>query len=165
MTVFLPRRLAHRVSPGDSRETATGVAGGDDNWGLAKRIGALPGVTTTNTVLDDGTTATDHFIEAAYVLRSLYSSPTLLCHIDPDGILLPQLDPTDKPEIALKGWACRADDETVLHLPRDSIEMEIAWRVILRAYQYLASRPPHSRARRKTSPELPQCVSTAKYWM
>jgi hypothetical protein len=82
-----------------------------------------------------------------------------------EGISVPQLDPVDKAEIAYKGWASRAEDEITLYLPRDSIEMEIAWRIILRSYQFLASKPPQFRTRKEPLPDLPKCASTAKYWM
>lgn len=163
--VLLPKRLAHRVPLIEPPESANAIAAGTDNWGLSERICALPGLTATRTILDDGATATDHFIDAAYILRYPYSGPRLLCHIDLDGISVPELDPVDKEEIASKGWASCVEDEITLYLPRDSIEMEIAWRIILRAYQFLASRPPEFRTRRKSATDLPKCVSTAKYWM
>ena len=165
LMVLLPKRLEHRVPLIESPESAGAVAAGRDNWGLSERISALPGVITNRTVLDDGATATDHIVDSAYVLRNPCDFPQLLCHIDLEGISIPQLDPVDKLEVTYKGWASRADEETTLYLPRDSIEMEIAWRIILRAYQYLASRPPDMRIRRKSSSDLPKCVSTAKYWM
>jgi hypothetical protein len=149
----------------EPQECASAIAAGNDNWGLSERISALPGIRTIRTVLDDGVIAMDHFIDADYVLRSRYCGPHLLCHIDLEGISLAQLDPVDKEEVVFKGWASHAGDEIVLHLPRDSIEMEVAWRIILRAYQYLASRPRESRFRQKTAPDLPKFASTAKYWM
>lgn len=163
--VLLPRRLVHRVLLRGSPESPVAIAAGKDNWGLSECIGALPGVMTTQTMLDDGATVTDHLVDPAYVLRSPCRDPQLLCHIDIEGILLPQLDPLDKAEVVLKGWASRAGDEITLYLPRDFIEMEIAWRIILQTYQFLASQPSKSRARRKAVPELPKFASTAKYWM
>ena len=163
--VLLPKRLVHRVPLIEPPESADAVAAGKDNWGLSERISALPGVTSTSTILDDGAAATDHFLDAAYILRYTYSGPRLLCHVDLEGISVPELDPVDKAEIVYKGWASRAEDEITLYLPRDSIEMEIAWRIILRAYQFLASRPPEYRARREPSRDLPICASTAKYWI
>jgi hypothetical protein len=163
--VLLPKRLARRVSSFEPPESAGAIAAGKDNWGLSDRIRVLPGVSTVHTVLDDGATATDHFIDPAYVLRTVCIGPQLLCHIDMEGILVPQLDAVDKAEVAFKGWASRAEDQSIIYLPRDSIEMEIVWKIILRAYQFLASRPPKFRAPRGSSLDLPKCVSTANYWM
>ena len=164
-SLLLPRRLVHRVPLIEPSENATAVAAGLDNWGLSRRISSLPGVSAKCTVLDDGAVVTDHIIDPAYVLRSSYCAPRLLCHIDCEGISLPQLDPGDDAEVLLKGWASGAEDGITMFLPRDSIEMEIAWRIILRAYQYQASRPPRIRGVRKAAPELPKCAATAKYWM
>lgn len=164
-STLLPKRLVHRVPLIEPQESAATIAAGLDNWGLAGRIGALPGIAAIRSVLDDGATATDYFVDEAYVLRNACSGPQHFCRIDMGGISLPQLDPVDKTEIVVKGWAVRADDMTVVYLPRDSIEMEIAWQILLQAYQYLATRRPESGKRRKVMPELPKCASTAKYWM
>lgn len=161
-SVLLPRRLAQRVPLIEAPEN---VAAGADNWGLARRIRALPGMGAHRTVLDDGATATDYFIGEAYVAKWPATGPQLFCHIDLEGISIPHLDPADRAEVVHKGWSSRADSDVVMYLPRDAIEMEIAWRIVLRAYQFLASRPAAPRKRRKLASELPKYASTAKYWM
>ncbi len=164
-SALLPKRMVHRVPLIEPQESAATIAAGLDNWGLTGRIGALPGIAAIRSVLDDGATATDYFVDEAYVMRHPCNGPQHFCRVDMDGISLPQLDPGDRSEIVLKGWAARADDMTVVYLPRDSIEMEIAWQILLQAYQYLATRQPLSDRRRKVMSDLPKCASTAKYWM
>ncbi|MDX1404585.1 MAG: hypothetical protein R3192_08605 [Woeseiaceae bacterium] len=141
------------------------MAAGRDHWGLSLRISALPGIVTSVSMLEDGSCATDHFIQPAYVLRRLATGKLLLCRIDCQGVTLPQLDPADSSQVLAKGWAACSDDSMTLYLPRDSIEMDIAWRIILRAYQHLASRPPTSRRRHVAATTLPQFAPTTRYWM
>lgn len=164
-SVLLPKRLVNRAPLVEPQESAESVSSGQDTWGLAERIGALPGITNTCTVLADGTAASDYFIDPLYVLRRTCSKPQLMCHIDVDGILCPDIGPVDRAEVILKGWASRSDDSLTLFLPRDSIEMEIAWRIVLLVYQHMSSRTIDSRSKRKRPPTLPSFTSTAKYWM
>lgn len=164
-SVLLPRRLVNRVPLVEPRESAESVSSGQDAWGLAGRIAALPGITSSCTILPDGTTATDFFIDPLYVLRNDCSNRQLMCHIDIDGILLPHIGPVDRAEVILKGWSSRDEDALTMFLPRDSIEMEIAWRIVLLVYQYLSSRPVAANGKRKQSVILPSYTSTAKYWM
>lgn len=164
-SVLLPRRLHNRVPLVGPQESAASVSSGQDAWGLAGRIAALPGITNSCTTLPDGTTATDFFIDPMYVLRSTCSNRQLMCHIDVDGILLPHIGPVDRAEVILKGWALRDDEALTLFLPRDSIEMEIAWQVVLLVYKYLSSKPITAHGKRKRSVIFPSYTSTAKYWM
>ena len=154
-----------RVSLPGRHGAGTAAAADPDTWGLAERIGGLPGVMASCTSLPDGSTATDHFIDDVYVLRSVRSGPQLFCHIDRDGLMLPELATVDKAEIVNKGWASRVDDWITVFLPRDSVEMEISWRIVLLAYRYLTTRPAGTDAPLKKSPILPKCASAAKYWM
>jgi hypothetical protein len=134
-------------------------------WGLAERIAALPGLTAQYTSLADGTTASDHFVDSAYVLRSPCIQPQLLCHIDFEGILVPKLGPLDIAEVVHKGWASNTDIPLTIFLPRDSIEMEITWRIILLAYRHMTSKSNDSHGQERRSPTLPKYASAAKYWM
>lgn len=162
-TVLLPKRLADDVvgiAPGNCFKE---VASRPNTFGLTERIEALPGIKVEHALLPDNTLTTDHFIEGAYILRDARTAPHLLCHIDNDGILIPDMSPLDTEQVMRKGWASCVDEAVVLFLPRDDIEMEVSWRIVLLAYQFLTS--PQSGARRKGQARLPHCSSWAKYWL
>lgn len=163
--VFLPKRLADHVALIDASVCSSAAASESDYWGLTDRIDALPGISPRHTLLANDTLTTDHFIDPAYILGRSCSRPKLLCHMDCDGILLPEMSMPDREEVLRKGWASCASDAVSLFPPRDSIEMEIAWRIILLAYHYLTSMPDGSPTREKTTPVWPVCSSTAKYWV
>lgn len=164
-SVLLPRRLVDRVPAARKKEGPSSTSPEQATADLAERIGALPGIDSKCLILADRITATDYFILPGYVMRGTFSDPQLMCHMDSDGILLPQIDQPDRGEIVHKGWASRADDALTLFLPRDSTEMEIAWRIVLSVYHFLTSKPHRPRGKRNIATILPSYSSTAKYWM
>lgn len=162
--VLLPKRLADRavlIEPGNYDHAA---APRPNTWGLTERIAALPGIRPEHTLLADDSLATDHFIEDSYVLRRSSTSPQLLCHVDCDGIMLPEISALDKEEVLQKGWSSYTDGPVILFLPRDNIEMEIAWRIVLLSYHFLTSRPARSRFEKNNRSTMPKFSPTAKYW-
>jgi hypothetical protein len=163
--MLLPRRLADRIPVTDPGSYDVALSSRPNTWGLAERLKNLPGISQNYTLLADNTSAEDYFIESSYVLRCSCSKPQLFCHIDHDGILLPGISPLDKEQVLQKEWATRADDSVNVFLPRDSIEMEIAWRIVLLAYQFWTSAQARSCAGQTDQPILPTFSSTAKYWM
>lgn len=163
--MLLPRRPVERVPPARKREVPSSTSPEQATADLAERIGALPGIDSRYLILADGITATDYFILPAYVLRHAVSDPQLMCHMDSDGILLPQIDQPDRAEVVHKGWASRTDDSLTLFLPRDYAELEIAWRIVLSVYHFLTSNPRQPKGKRNIATILPSYSSTAKYWM
>jgi hypothetical protein len=145
--VLFPRRIADRVSEhegGGCEEVPSPQRFSDC---LIGRLDALQGVQQKIALLPDGTLATDHFIEHYFVRRFPCVSQQLLCHIDINGILLPHLSAADAKEVVDKGWGFCEDSANIVLLPRDWIEVEIVWRVVLLAYRYLTSSSAVSRAR------------------
>lgn len=143
--VLFPRRIADRVSEGGGSEESLSPQRFSDC--LIGRLDALPGVQQENALLADGSLATDHFIEHYFVRCFPCVSRQLFCHIDINGILLPHLPAEDAKELAHKGWGSCEDSANTVLLPRDWIEVEIVWRVVLLAYRYLTSSSAVSRAR------------------
>jgi hypothetical protein len=145
--VLFPRRIADGVSEQEG-------GGGEEVLSLQRfsdcligRLDALPGVQQQIALLPDGMLATDHFLEHYFVRRFPCVSRQLLCHIDTNGILLPHLSAADAKELVYKGWGFCEDSANTVLLPRDWIEVEIVWRVVLLAYRYLTSSSAVSRAR------------------
>jgi hypothetical protein len=162
--VLLPKRLADRVALIEPGNHDAAASPRPNTWGLAERVAALPGIRPEHTILADSTLATDHFIEDSCVLQHSWRKPQLLCHIDCQGILLAEISPVDKEEVLQKGWSSSAGEALILFLPRDSIEMEIVWRIVLLAYHFLTSRPATVRTKTKSRPIMPSVSSMAKYW-
>lgn len=162
--VLLPKRLADRAALVEPCNYDAAASPPPNTWGLTERIAALPGIRPEHKILADNTLATDHFIEDSYLLRHSWRKPQLLCHIDSQGILLADISPVDKEEVLQKGWSSSTEDALILFLPRDSIEMEIAWRIVLLAYHFLTSRPATVRTKTKSRPIMPSVSSMAKYW-
>lgn len=163
--VLLPRRLIDRTPLEEPGNNGSGDAGVRKTWDLTERIEALPGVWSNRTSLPDGTVATDFFIESSVLLRQHRSKQNLMCHIDGDGIFLPRVSTSDTEEILMKGWGIRAGKSIRVFLPRDRIEKEIAWRVILLAYRFETSQRTRSEAGTKIHPMTPGFASSAKYWV
>jgi hypothetical protein len=163
--VFLPRRISDRRSPGTLDKT-----GADDLAQAfiriaAERIERLPGVRSEITSATNNRIAADFYIESAYMPRLRHADPYLMCHIDNGGIQLQQISLPDRDEIRRKGWSMHTEDSICVFLPRDGIEIEVAWRVVALAYLFETSPSTRPRANGNSPRTLPNCSSTAKYWM
>lgn len=132
---------------------------------IAERIEHLPGVWSEIVNAPDCGLSADLYINSAYMPRLRHENPYLMCHIDHDGILLQQMSLPDREEIQRKGWSVRREDSIRVFLPRDEIEMEIAWRIVSLAYLFETSPSIRPRANGNSPRALPNCSSTAKYWM
>jgi hypothetical protein len=160
----LPRRLADVVAATD-----VGIGSGKstlqaNTFGLAGRIEALPGIRPEHTLLSDGSLATSYFLDWPYLSRGALGDARLLCYIDCGGIMLPELEASDKEEVMRKGWACCPEAPVMLFLPRNEIEMETLWRIVLLGYRLLTSRPEAQRHSTNNDTYWPKCSSAARYW-
>jgi hypothetical protein len=163
--VLLPKRLAEHAATVETVSDQPLATPRPRCWGLYRRIEALPGIELRQTRGANDMLASDYYIDGSYVLRSIAADAQLLCRIDADGILLPMISPHAREEVLRKGWATGSDDAVIMYLPRDSIEMEIAWRIVLIAYQFRTLAPPRPRSSTSTQTAAPHGSSTSQYWM
>jgi hypothetical protein len=164
-TAPLPRRLAAVVVATDARNGSVESTLQPNTFGLAGRIEALPGIRPAHTLLADGSLATSYFLDWPYLFRCTLGDAQLLCHVDCSGIMLPKLEAPDKEEVMRKGWVCCPEAPVMLFLPRNDIEMETLWQIVLLGYRFLTSRQAAQRRATSNETHWPKCSSTAKYWL
>lgn len=160
--VRLPRRLRDYVPVIESDSVQRAEVPQPNTWGLIERISTLPGVRAEHSLDAGNAPITDCLIEPDYVPGLAATSPQLLCRIECKGILLPNMSPLDREKVAQKRWALSPDD-TLLYLPRDSIEMEIEWRIVLYAYQFMTALPARAHSIRKKWPVATIQSATMSY--
>jgi hypothetical protein len=156
---LLPKRLSDRVplvAPGTEAAPAVMVA---EIQGLMLRLGALPGVHAELVTSADGETVMDFYIDADYLIGTIRDDPCLLCGIGSQGIDKLKLLPEDANEVVRKQWGTATDETLRIYLPRDAIEMEMIWRIILLAYQFRTLRSP-----RTVNRVLPQVATATRSW-
>jgi hypothetical protein len=105
---------------------------------LAERIAELPGTRTEDheSTLPCGV---DVFLCAPQTVPRKRRADTLLCRVGADGIRVCGLGGWERHQIVLRGWGRLMLRDVLLHLPRDSNELEVCWDVVLRAYNTLTA--------------------------
>lgn len=158
--VLLPKRLPDRSSAFEGVSAALAGPMLADHSELFGRIDALPGVHSVVTGVSGQATMRDYYLDRDHVGGGASAFPYPFCRIDEQAIVLLNLAPPDKDEVLRKGWGT-ADGETLcVFLPRDTIETEVAWRVILLSYRFQTTRAAATVRR-----ALPQVASTTRYWV
>ena len=61
----------------------------------------------------------------------------LFCSNGSDGIFVHGLTDWDRHQVGLRGWGRLKGHGVLLHLPRDSDELEVCWNLLRRAYESL----------------------------
>lgn len=160
LNVLLPRRIPDPVLLVEPGSNGSPGRLEPNICGLVERIQALPGVYSEAMTISHSDTATACYIDGEYVVRTLREDPYLLCKIDGHGIEQVKLAQSDADEVIRKGWGMPFGESLCIYPPRDVIEMEIAWRVILLAYQFPTLRSPKSVHR-----VFPQVATATRSWL
>jgi hypothetical protein len=105
---------------------------------LAQRIAELPGTRTEDheATLPCGV---DVFLQAPQAPLRKRRPDSLLCHVGSEGVRVFGLNAWQRHQVVLRGWGNFLRDGVLMHLPRDSNELEVCWDVVRRAYDTLFS--------------------------
>ena len=153
------RELDHYHRPTRLKVKKVPADGFSCRLALADRIAHLPGVHTVEDQSHTLPCRADVFLRVpSRSIRRDYEA-FLLCTIHRNGIGIYGLTEWHRHQVLLGGWGRLVQDHVLMHLPRDSEELEVCWGFLQRAYQYLSDLSAHGRAARKALPrDLPSAM-------
>lgn len=136
-----------------------------DTWGLVERIDGLPGVRPKSVGESPNGRVREFYVESDYSQNLRCQSPCLLCRVSDEGIFIQHMNSSDRTEVLEQQWGEYVAGAIRVFLPRDDIELDLVWRIVLLAYRYVTSTPDENRTHGDLMPILPSCSSTTRYWI
>jgi len=105
---------------------------------LIDRIGDLRGIETVERRDDTVPCQIDVYLERdpADRVRKV-QSPPLLYSLNCHGVMVSGLDRWAQHQVLSRGWGKLVFDQVLVYLPRDNKELEVAWKILRRAYDNL----------------------------
>lgn len=104
---------------------------------LADYIADLPGILVVDHDPVDGSRKVDVQYQPPATSRFKRRRPMFLCRIGCDSIVVSGLNDRDRHQVLSRGWGRQNPAGVSLYLPRDDQELDIAWRILSRAYDAL----------------------------
>jgi hypothetical protein len=128
---------------------------------LADRLAHLHGIHAVEDPSDTLPCRADVFLRVPSRSIRRDDDVFLLCTIHRDDIGVYGLTEWDRHQVLRGGWGRLVHDHVLMHMPRDSEELEVCWGILQRAYQYLSDNSAQDRTVRKASPrDLPRFSRT-----
>lgn len=150
---MLPARVRAGKAPADDFSSS--------RLTLADRIAELPGIRTVEQATDALPCCVDVYLGQHVGTAGNKKPPVLLCSISRDGIAIQGMTDWAKYQVLCKGWGKLHRDRVLIHLPRDSAELEVCWSILQQAYRFLTKASDPAPTTRMISPwELPRFSRT-----
>lgn len=132
------RELSRFILPARARARQVSSDNISLKLALADRIADLPAIETVERDPNGGSRSVDVFVRPASAAARKQHLPVLLCEIGSAGIVVHGLSNPDRHQVLSRGWGRLSRDGVLLFLPRDELELETAWRILLRAHESLS---------------------------
>jgi len=128
---------------------------------LADRIADLPGIHTVEHIDGSLPCSVDVYLSGPDGPARKPTTSTLLCNISREGICVQGLADWDKYQVLCRGWGKLQQNRVLIHLPRDSGELEVCWTILERAFDSLTKpMEPRVAIKKQSRLDLPRFSRT-----